>query len=331
MAMETLLITEEQAADLLSMEEVIEAVERALEGKATGDVMMPPKILIRFDQYNGDLAAMISYLGYSNMAGAKIGSVHGDNPRKFDLPVVVAAIVLVDPATGEPIAFMSGTDITSYRTGAAGGVAAKYLANEDSEVVGMVGTGEQATTQLLALSELFDGLNVKAYDLSEEQVTRFISKMDDRIDGSIEPVDSIQDAVAGSDIVVTTTPSKSPVISDEWVDDGTHINAIGADSVGKRELDPELLKRATIIVDDREQSAAVGETAFPINEGMLSPDDVHAELGDVVAGQEAGRTKSEEITVFDATGLALEDVAAAAVVYEKAKERGIGQTFSLVS
>jgi alanine dehydrogenase len=262
----------------------------------------------------------VSKLGFG---GVKIVNVHPKNPEKYKLPTVMATIILIEPETGKPVAIMDGTWITNMRTGAAGGIAAKYLARKNSKIVGMVGAGTQARTQLLALNEIFKIEEVRVCAKNLAECERF--KEDVKYLGlNILPKKNVEDAVKGCDILVTTTPVTQPIVKNEWISEGMHINAIGADAPGKEELEPEILKRAKIIVDDFEQAWHSGEINIPAAKGMISKADIYAELGDIIVGKKAGRESDEEITIFDSTGLAIQDLATATLVYKKAREKNLG-------
>ena len=326
--MRILLLTEREIKPLISMNEVIEAVEAAFREKALGHAQMPPKVYLIYEQYGGDLRVMPSCLERLGVSAVKVVNSHPQNPRRFNLPTVMAVIILVDPATGAPLSIMNGTWITAMRTGAAGGVAAKYLANEKPERVGLVGAGMQARTQLMALLSIYDRIDeVRVWSRSEERRKSYASEMTalygDRAE--IIPVETVRDAVVDADIIVTTTPSRKPLVSDEWISEGIHITCIGADAPGKEELDPAILKRARIFVDDWEQCLHSGEINVPIAEGIITRDDISGELGEVVAGLRPGRRSPDEITVFTSTGLAVQDAVTAKLVYEKALAKGLGR------
>ena len=325
--MKVLLISKKDVEGLLSMKEVMDAVEGAFRYKALGRVQMPPKIYVAFPK--GDFRTMPCYIPDLGFGGVKVVNVHPENPRKYNLPTVMATIILIEPETGRPLAIMDGTWITDMRTGAAGGVAAKYLARRDSKVIGMVGAGTQARTQLLALTEVFDIGEVRVYSRSLESCERF-KKDVAYLDLNISIKGKVEEAVRGCDILVTTTPVTQPIVEDEWVDEGMHINAIGADAPLKEELDPRILKRAKIVVDDIEQACHSGEINVPLSKGIISRADIYAELGEIIAGKKVGRVTDSEITIFDSTGLAIQDIATAAVVYKRAREQGLGSEVELL-
>ena len=316
MGMNTLILTERDVRDVLTMKDAMKAVERAFELHGRRAVQMPPKVYLNFDK--GDLRAMPAYL--EGHAGVKWVNSHPENPKR-GLPTVMAVLVYSDPETGFPLAIMDATHITNMRTGAAGGIAAKYLARKDSKIFGFIGCGTQAYTQLLALREVFSIEKVLASDISERNAKRFVEYCG-RFGIDAEVVDAKR--ACDCDVLTTSTPSRKPVVRNEWVADGTHINAIGADAPGKQELDSMLIKRAKVVVDDMEQAVHGGEVNVPIAEGVIKPEDIHATLGEIIAGFKPGRESGEEITVFDSTGLAIQDIATASVVYEKAIKRGVG-------
>ncbi len=322
--MKFLWLNESEVEKILDMKLALGAVEDAFREHGLHQVQMPPKIYLEFEE--GDLRAMPAYLKRLEIAGVKVVTVHPKNPEK-GLPTVMATLILNDPKTGATAAMMGATHLTDMRTGAAGGIAAKYLARKDSRVVGMVGAGRQAKTQLLAICEVLPIDLVKVASKSVEAVQRFKAEMEKIVDCDVRVESSIKDA-CDCDILVTTTPVREPVVRDEWIKPGTHINAIGADAPGKEELDPRILRRAKIIVDDMTQAVHSGEVNVPISKGILKKDDIHGELGEVVLGKK-GRRSTEEITIFDSTGLAIQDIATGAAVYKAALKKGLGKSLQL--
>ena len=311
--------------EILSMDAAISAVEEAFREKGQGKVVMPPKLYVFLDEFKGDFRVMPAYLRESNIAGVKVVSVYPNNSKLYNLPTVIAVVELLDPKTGKPLCIMDGTWLTAMRTGAAGGIAAKYLARVDSKIIGMVGAGTQARTQLEALNVVLKNIElVQVYDIIRSKSEEYARDMEKRLGIEIRVTDSIEKAVKNVDIVVTTTPSTRPIVKSEWIGEGVHINAIGADAPGKQELDPMILKRAKIVVDDLEQARHSGEVNVPLSKGILSREDIYAELGEIIARLKPGRTSYEEITVFDSTGLAIQDIATAWLVYKEAKKRGLG-------
>lgn len=327
MEQKILWLSRKEVEGLIDIHSVLPLVETAFREHGLGRVQMPPKMYLDFKAHNGDLRVMPGYLEGPDIAGVKLVNVHPDNPKR-GLPTVMALMVLNSTETGAPIAVMDGTTLTDLRTGAAGGVAAKYLSREDSRVVGMIGLGRQARTQLRALMEVRDIRQVKIYDRLAESTASFKSDMEKETGLEIIAEPNAHE-VCDCDILVTTTPVRSPVVREEWIKRGTHINAIGADAAGKEELDPIILKNARVVVDAVAQASHSGEVNVPISNGIFSVDEIYAELGQVVSGSKPGRVNEGEITVFDSTGLAIQDIVTANLVYEKAVENNVGTELTM--
>jgi alanine dehydrogenase len=308
--MNTLLLTRKSVRNLLNMAEVIEAVEQAFRDWATGQGQMPAKAYLVLDK--GDFRAMPASL--PGAVGVKWVNVHPANSAR-GLPTVMATIIYSNPETGYPLAIIDATEITSYRTGAAAAIASKYLARRDSHTLGIIGAGRQAYTQILAHAQIFDLTQIKVFDLSRAAIERLIKSLPQH------PLKecSLEEA-AGSDIVCTLTPARAPFLKKNWIIPGTHINAVGADAEGKEELEPSILKESTVVVDDIRQASAAGEINVPIANGLFTIDEIYGTLGEIIAGRKKGRKDKNTITVFDSTGVAIEDVAVARLLYEKAKQ-----------
>jgi alanine dehydrogenase len=265
-----LLLTDQDIKKQLEINEVLEVVEQAFREKGLGKVQMPAKTYLYYERYDGDLRVMPAYMESMDISAVKVVNVHPKN-RRYNLPTVMATIILIDPKTGTPQAIMDGTDITSARTGAAAGVATKYLANEVSVKMGIIGAGVQASKQLSYISQVKDLLEVRVYDKSDEIKKKFVQTAQEKYSEiKIIAASSIEEAVQYQDIICTVTPSRKPIIMNDWIEDGTHINAIGADAQGKQELDPAILKRSKIFVDDWDQASHSGEINVPISKGLIS-------------------------------------------------------------
>lgn len=319
------MIGADELSKCAEMGDLIDSIEEAFVAYQNGDATMPPKSYIDLDEVNGDFRSMPAAVDDS--AGIKWVNVHPDNPKKYDLPTVMGVVIYSDPETAYPLAIMDGTVLTRLRTGAVAGVATRHLAPSDADTLGLLGAGQQAHTQLDAIANVVDLDKVVLTDLDDEAVKSFVQAERDR---DIEVVGGTAEEVAGCDVISTTTPSRSPILKREWIQDGTHINAIGADAEGKQELESEILADANVVVDDWEQCSHSGEINTAVAEGVLDSDDVHADLSEVVTGV-AESSDDTDITVFDSTGLAIQDVATARVVYESADEKGLGTAFNLIS
>ncbi len=323
---QTLLLTSRDIQKILNMRKAVPIVERAFRSYGLGRAQMPAKSYLFLRKFNGDFRSMPAYLEDLNAVGIKWVNAHPGN-HKFGLPPVMALMILGDVKTGYPLAVMDATYLTNLRTGAGGAVAAKHLARKNSKVAAFVGTGNQARTQLLGLLEVFRIKTVKAFSNDSESRKSFL-EFCRKLKLKIEASRNIRECVQHSDIVVTTTPSRKPIVKREWVSKGTHINAIGADAPGKEELDPAVLNAAKVVIDDWEQAIHSGEVNVPIAKGSFKKSKIYASLGEIVARKRKGRTNFSEITVFDSTGLSIQDIATADYVLKMAKSKRLGRTIS---
>ncbi|MBI2832272.1 MAG: ornithine cyclodeaminase family protein [Chloroflexi bacterium] len=318
--MPTLVLGKNDIRPLLTMPDTIKAVEQAFIDCVEGRAIMPPKSYVAVEQ--GDFRAMPAAL--PGAAGIKWVNVHPKNSSR-GLPTVMAVLIYSDPATGYPLAVMDATDITAYRTGATAAIASKYLARKGSRTLGIIGAGRQAQTQLLAHVEVFDFKLIRVFDRYRETAERFVKAF------PAYPVKAATlEEAAASDIVCTVTPAREPVLMKTMIIPGTHINAIGADAEGKEELEPSILNDSVVVVDDLRQARASGEINVPISKKLYRVNQVYATLGEIIAGKKKGRSDDRSVTIFDSTGVAIEDIAVARVIYEKAKERGGYTSVNLV-
>ncbi|MFZ2089030.1 MAG: hypothetical protein WAU47_10670 [Desulfobaccales bacterium] len=320
----SLVLTGAEIMQILDMDLALSAAREAFRAYGEGRVNMPPKSYLTLA--HGDFRAMYGeiFLSDGHVCGLKWVNVHPGNPLR-GLPTVMAKVVLNDPETGLEWADMDGTFITNYRTGAAGGVAVEMLARPDATKLGVIGAGEQARTQIAAIMQVRPIQEIFICDCATARARVLREDM-----AALYPVpvrlaaDSKETALA-ADILVTATPSEAPVVRRDWVRPGTHINAIGADAAGKQELDPEILKTARVVVDDWAQASHSGEINVPLGKGEITKDMIYGSLGEVVAGKKPGRRTPEEITVFDSTGLIIQDLSLGFAIYNRAKERGLGE------
>jgi alanine dehydrogenase len=309
---------------VLNIDLALAAAAEAFQAYGEGRVNMPPKSYLQLAQ--GDFRAMYGeiFLPDAHICGLKWVNVHPGNPAK-GLLTVMAKIVLNNPETGLEFADLDGTHVTDFRTGAAGGLAAKYLARPEASRLGLIGAGAQARTQLAAVLKVRPIREVAVFDRHLAHAQKFADYVTATYGVASRAVAVARDAVRDLDIVTTTTPSEQPVVFRDWVSPGTHINAIGADAAGKEELDPAILQAAKIVVDDWAQASHSGEINVPLAQGKITPEQIYGSLGEIVAGKKPGRANPEEITVFDSTGLIIQDLALAYAVYLRAKERGLGE------
>jgi alanine dehydrogenase len=318
-----LVLTPQEIRSLLSLDECIAAVEEAFrlygEGKAPG-----PGVLSMHTKEGGfHIKAGMLDLSRKYFA-AKINGNFPDNGARFGLPTIQGVIVLSDAENGMPLAIMDSRDVTSLRTAAATAVAAKYLARADSSTVTVCGCGQQGRVQLKAVACVRQLHNVFAYDTFPGRARDFAQQLSSELSVAVTAVTDLPAAVRQSDMCVTCTPSRQALLGPEDVRPGTFVAAVGADSPLKQELHPQLMATAKIVCDVLEQCAVMGDLHHALTAGAVRREDVRAELGEVVAGKKRGRESDAEIIVFDSTGMALQDVAAAAILFEKANRQGAG-------
>jgi alanine dehydrogenase len=322
-----LVLTRSEVAELIDLAECRKAVDRAFRLHAEGKLAAPG--VLGFPMAGGGfhIKAAALELDRSYFA-AKVNGNYSANPGK-GLPAIQGVIVLCDAADGTPLAILDSIEVTIVRTGAATAVAAGLLARADASVATVCGCGNQGRVQLEALATARRLTRAFAFDADPSRAGVFAGEMTELLGLAVEAVSDLPSALKRSDLVVTATPSRGFFVRREDVRPGTFLAAVGADSPDKQELDPELVASAKLVVDIRSQCAEIGELHHAIAEGLMGVDGVHAELGEVVAGKKPGRESEDEIIVFDSTGTALQDVAAAAVVYAKALARGAGMRVAL--
>lgn len=326
----TLILTRRDVAALLCVEECTEAVEHVFRLYGEGKTQAPGVLGVRAHDGGFHIKAGLLQLKRPYFA-AKINANFPQNPKRLGLPTIQGVIVLSDADNGYPLAVMDSSEITSQRTAAATAVAAKYLARRESKTLTICGCGIQGRVSLRALIGLFPLKQVFAYDLDSTRSEKFADDLSAELEIAIQAVDQLESAVLQSDICVTCTPSKRFYLRQEHIGPGTFVAAVGADNEEKQELDPTLLAANKVVADLLEQCATIGELHHALEQKVLTKDQVHAELGEVVASVKPGRTSTDEVIIFDSTGMALQDVVTSALVYEKAKQQGFGITIELTS
>jgi len=312
-----LLLSSKDVESLLEIKKLPAIIEDCFYAYATGQAVMPPKVYLDLPEYNGDFRAMPAYL--KGACGLKWVCVYPQNPQNYGLPSIIGLLIYSDPATGMPMAIMEASSLTSYRTAAASTVATRYLANPEARTLGVIGCGIQARTHIKVLAEDFPFDCIYLYDVNPAKTMEL-----KQIFPHLPLKSASLEETCRADILCTLTPARKPVIQKHFLKPGTHIDAIGADAPGKQELDLEILQQARIFVDDVKQSTHGGEINVAISSGALTKEDIAGTLGEVIAGKRPGRQAKDEITVFDSTGLAIQDIALAAYLYERAVKHGTG-------
>jgi alanine dehydrogenase len=316
------------AADVrrvLDMPSAIEAVREAHIAHATGQVVMPVRLSMAWDERPSEMEAMPAFLGNVPAFGVKLITYVGTNASR-GLPAISAVIVLFDPDDGHPIAVMDGAVVTATRTAAASALATRLLAREDTRVLAIAGAGVQGRSHLRAMLEARAFESVRVVDDDRARAEAFVREavaehpsLDVRVAGSV------REAVDGADVIVTATTSPTPILEWDWIAPGTHVNAIGSHSPGVRELAADVVSHARIVVDSRESALKeAGDFLIAIRDGALSAERIDVELGQVAAGLRPGRESRDEVTLYKSCGIALQDVGTAKLVLDRATAAGIG-------
>lgn len=320
----TIVLRRSDVAGLLSVDECILAVERMFRTYGAGGSAPPGILGIRSAEGGFHIKAGLYGDGRTYCA-AKINANFPGNGQRFGLPTIQGVIVLFDGENGHALAILDSIEITIQRTGAATAIAAKYLARDDAAVVTLCGCGEQGRSQLRSLLKVRELKKAYVYDTDHRKARLLADEFSPIL--SIEPItaEDLPASVERSRICVTCTTSRRHFLNRDNVVPGTFVAGVGADSEEKQELDPRLFLSAKVVTDITAQCAAIGDLHHALAQGLIGVSGVYAELGEIVAGRKPGRTTDDEITLFDSTGMALQDAAAAVFVYRKAVELGAGE------
>lgn len=315
---DTLLFNRSSFESLLSMNDYIAAVEKAHRLHAENKTI--DTNLIHADAPNGEYHIKTGgLLGDRAYYGLKANGGFFGNRRKHNLPNILGVIYLSDADTAYPLAIFESSLISKMRTAAATAVAAKYLKPSSPVRLGVIGYGNQAEAQIEAILCVTNVDEIRVAGRDEAKAKAFVEKLN-RKEGVHASYDSIQHSCEQSNMLITCTPATAYFVEKQWIQPGTFIGAIGADSPGKNELDPEIMPSAKIVADIKEQVIRVGESQHAVQKGLISADDIYCELGDLIVNTVAGRTSDDEIVVYDSTGTAIQDIATAAFIYEKLKD-----------
>ena len=336
--MATRVMNRNDIMQVIEMAPTVQAVENVYTMKSRGEAVAWPTVFHIFEEGQRDMDIRSGYLPGEHIFGHKTIGFFAGNAEK-GMPTLMATINVFDEFTGAPVGILEGAYITGVRTGAAGAIGAKYLARKDSETLFILGAGNQAAYQIAATIVCFPDLK-KVYVadlLCPENAEKFVAGIRARlldelgVDASgvsFEATNEPEITVPLSDIVITVTPAREPVIRKEWVRPGMHFSTVGSDMEGKEELDPEIFAGAKVFVDDMEHCVEAGEVEIPVKKGIVSEADIN-EIGDLILGNCEGRTSDEDITIYDPAGMALLDIAAAKVALDLAEEKDLGTTVEL--
>jgi ornithine cyclodeaminase/alanine dehydrogenase-like protein (mu-crystallin family) len=326
----TLLLDRSDVQELLGLTECIDAIEKVFRWQGQGKIF-PPGILGMRTESGGLHVKTACLTGAKTYIAAKLNTNFPQNHARFGLPTIQGVIVLYDGKNGRALAVLDSIEITLKRTAAATAVAARYLARTNSSVATICGCGEQGRAQIRALSLTLPLRKVFAFDVDPNPSFCLAAQLSREFQIDAEPVRSLRGAIQSSDVVITCTPATEFFVQKQNIAAGTFIAAVGADDSHKQEIDPALMSSAKVVADNFEQVCAIGDTHHAIVAGVMCKEDIYAELSEIVAGRKPGRTSDDEITIFDSTGVAIEDAAAATLVYEKACAAKIMNSFEFAA
>lgn len=327
----TLLLSYDDVLSVLSMKDMIDAVEEGYISYNRGKVVQPDVVSIEEEKNNGETDIKSCYNEENETVSIKIASGFWDNPNNYHISTMQGTIVMLDGRNGLPICVMDGSLITNYRTGAAGAISCKYLARKNSKTVAVIGAGGQARMQIYALKEVMPIETVKVFSPVEDELQRYKDDIEENTGLEVIICSTASEAIKGADIAISTTPTKDFWVKKEDVKAGLHIVAVGADMAGKNEWDPSIFSGAKVVTDSTMQCISRGETRNAVVNAIISEDDIYGEIGEIVEGDKSGRTSDDEITIFDTTGMGVQDNVAAVSIYRLARKKGIGEYFDFKS
>ena len=319
-----LVLSEQQVQSLIDIDELIGALEQAHIQYSTGKAVMPVRLVVPLPEIQGRVTSMPGYLNEDKALGMKVVTYFQENPKR-NLPAILATIMLFSPETGKIIATMDGSYITAIRTACASAMATRALASPQTRVLGILGAGVQARAHIQALTRVRAIEKIKLYSPSGTSAAAIQKEMQPQIKPRIEVVKTAEEAVRDADLLATVTTAKEPIVKSAWLKAGAHVNAVGSHRPDLREIDGATLARAKLIVDSRDAiMAECGDILLALKEKSIGENAIHAEIGEVLAGKKSGRTSAGEMTLYKSVGIAIQDVAAANLVYRKAREKGVG-------
>jgi len=324
-----LILSDKEVRSLINIDELIAVLEQAHIQYSTGKAVMPVRLVVPLPQIQGRITSMPGYLNEDQALGMKVVTYFQDNPKQ-GLPAILATIMLFSAETGKMIAAMDGTYITTIRTACASALATRALANPETPVLGILGAGVQARSHIRALSRVRRLQRIKIFSPSGSSARAVKKDLAAEIGVPIEVTECAEYSVRDADLVVTATTAKAPIVKSDWLKPGVHINAVGSHRPDLREIDGGTLSCSKVVVDSREAiMAECGDVLLALKEKSVSESVIHAEIGEVLAGTKSGRTSAEEITLYKSVGIAIQDVATAQLVYQKALSQNVGVNVDL--
>jgi ornithine cyclodeaminase/alanine dehydrogenase-like protein (mu-crystallin family) len=324
-AMKILILSNKEVLELLPIKECIPVMREALIALAAGKVHQPLRTIVRPPDATGVMGLMPSYVsGDSAAFGLKAVCVFPGNPAKGK-DAHQGAVLLFSAETGELLAMMNASAITAIRTASVSGVATDVLARADACRLAILGSGVQARSHLVAMSQVRLVKRCRIASRDFEHAQNFAEEMRSDFSFALEPVETVEEALEGADLIVTATNAVEPIVRREWISAGAHLNVVGSSTPHAREVNSETMAAASLFVDRRESTInEAGDYLMAVRDGVIGPDHIRGEIGQILNGTKAGRTSPEEITLFRSLGLAIEDLFAAEYLYRKARELKAG-------
>lgn len=327
-----LLLTRREVEHLLDLDRLIGALGPAMAELSAGRISMPARNLTLVRERQGLLAAMPVYLGSTRTLSAKLVSVFPEN-EAHGVPSHQAVILVFDAETGSPRALMDGTFITAARTAAGSALSARLLAREDSHVLLVLGTGVQARAHATAIPRVRPIREIRVVGRNPQKAARLAAEITQEQGIKAFTCEAVEQTFAGADIICAATHAAEPVVKGAWLQPGTHVTSVGLSADG-REVDAEAVLKSLVVVETREAAIApnaggTNDLKWPIRDGLMSADHIHAEIGELISGAKPGRTSAEQVTLYKSVGVAVQDAVAAHLVLEAAEEQGVGQMFEI--
>lgn len=325
-----LILTRSEIASLMKFSDYVEAVELAFMLSGSGKVLGSGVLDLPGEKGMFHVKGSAMPLGENIYVAVKVNGNFPENKSRFGLPTIQGAILLCDGIRGYPLAFLDSIEITINRTGAATALAAKHLARKNSSVATICGCGKQGSIQLIALKEVLPITSAFAFDKEESYAERFAVEMSQELEIPIVAIKKLEEGTQKSDVIVTCTTARQYFLKKEYVPQGTFVAAVGADSHDKQEIDPALLGASKVVTDVLDQCARIGDLHHAIQANAMTKENVYAELHEIVCGSKSGRSNESDVIIFDCTGTAIQDVASAAIAYQRAIEQGIGTFIDVI-
>lgn len=327
-----LILNRSEVEGLLDMARLIDALAPAMEDLSLGRVSMPPRGIVYGQNKLGLLATMPVYLPSSQILSTKLVTLFPEN-ESLGIPSHQAVVIAFDAKTGTPIAMLDGTSITALRTAAGSALATRLMSRPEAKILTLLGTGVQARTHAAAVARVRRINEVRVWGRTAKKADALVNELTAKMGVRVRPVPDLKEAMAGADVICACTHAAEPVVKGEWLEPGVHVNSVGLNGQG-REMDEAAILNGLVVVESREQALApapsgANDLTWPIQNGLITRDHIHAEIGELISGTRPGRTSRDQITIYKSVGVAVQDAVATRLVLEAAPERGAGKEIPL--